>query len=84
MKQNESEVRLRRQYRQILLGSVVRNADNLSNELTGSILGDCNRMRIAVSVCQLVEFSLPQFPPTAEKSHEYAGLRKSASQHFAG
>src|SRR6201747_2464084 len=33
MKQNESEVRLRRQYRQILLGSVVRNADNLSNEL---------------------------------------------------
>src|SRR3977135_4145367 len=53
MKQNESEVCLRRQYRQILLGSVVGNADNLSNELTGSILGDRNRMRIAVSVCQL-------------------------------
>jgi hypothetical protein len=62
----------------------VRNADNLSNELTGSILGYRNRMRIAVSVCQLVDFRLPQFPPTAEKSHEYAWLRKSASQHFAG
>ena len=36
MRQNGSGVCLRRRYRQILLGGSGRNADNLSNELTGS------------------------------------------------
>src|ERR1700694_4133473 len=53
MKQNENEVCLRRQYRQILLGGSVRNADHLSNELTGDVLGYIARLRVAASVCQL-------------------------------
>src|ERR1019366_4458768 len=57
---------------------------NLSNELTGSILDYRARMRMAQSVCQLVDFSAGRsFPATAENKREYAGIRKSASQRAA-
>jgi len=84
MRQNENGVCLRRQYRQILLGGSVRIAENMSNELTGSILDYRARMRMAQSVCQLVDFSACRnFPATAENKREYAGIRKSASQRAA-
>src|ERR1035437_7511646 len=57
---------------------------NLSNELTGSILDYRARMRMAQSVCQLVDFSAGRsFPATAKNKREYAGIRKSASQRAA-
>src|SRR6478752_4843072 len=63
MKQNGSGVCLRRRYRQILLGGSGRNADKLSNELTGScFLVTGARMRTARSVCQLVDWRKQAFP----------------------
>src|ERR1700726_3454389 len=83
MRQNENGVCLRRQYRQILLGGLVGIAEILSNKRTGSVLGYRSRMRIAQSVCQLVDFRLPKFLPTAERKREYAGVRNFTSQRAA-
>src|ERR1700730_12958538 len=83
MKQNENGVCLRRQHRQTLLGGSVGIGDNLSNKRTGSVLGYRSRMRIAQSVCQRVEFSLPRFLPTPERKREYAGARNFTSQRAA-
>src|SRR5712672_1455845 len=63
MRQNEGGVCLRRRYRQILLGGSGKIADNLSNELTGScFLVAGGRMRMARSVCQLVDSRKSRFP----------------------
>jgi hypothetical protein len=40
-------------------------------------------MRIAQSVCQLADFRLPEFLPTAERKREYAGSRNFTSQRAA-
>src|ERR1700704_740165 len=63
----------------------VRNADNLSNELTGSTLGYRNRMRIAVSVCQLWISACRNFRRLPKKAMNMLGsgslLRNTSPDH---
>src|SRR6202035_4129094 len=69
---------LRRQYRQILLGSVGGQCRKFEQRTDWVFLDEQDRMLTARSVCQLWISVRRYFCRLTEPNHEYAGVRKSA------